>query len=174
MRWACGLASALLLLGCSGALADGDGRAFGDDLGRFHVKANLAKSTCGPHAMDTPPRWEFDVFLSRMAPALYWNTGPDAVEGSLESDGKTFAFSSETVVNAASGAAGSVCTIVRDDVSAGALDSARTARAFTGTLKYDFTPQGSGDCSALLLAGAFAALPCAMTYRMAGAWISAR
>src|SRR5262245_43615474 len=92
------LAALATLPACSGVFAKDDGRALGDDLGRFHVKADLDSSTCGPQAMDTPENWEFDVVLSQDAPTLYWNTGADAVEGQLAADGRTFAFRSQVVV----------------------------------------------------------------------------
>jgi hypothetical protein len=183
MRVLAAVASGWLLCGCSGALAKGDGRAFGDDLGRFHVTAMIDSSTCGPKAMDAPEKWDFDVVLSKQAPSIYWNTGADAVEGTLAADGKTFAFTAETVVNVDSGnaaqnpgsaSAPSSCTVVRNDDSSGELDAAESAKAFTGTLGYRFASQGTSDCSALFATGGFAALPCSMTYRMSGIWVSAR
>jgi hypothetical protein len=66
------------------------------------------------------------------------------------------------------------CAVVRNDDSSGALDDATSATAFDGTLGYRFAPQGSSDCSDLLLEGGFATLPCSMSYRMSGAWVSAR
>jgi hypothetical protein len=183
MRVLASAAGCTVLLGCSGVLADGDGRAFGDDMGRFHVMATMDTSTCGPQAMDAPEKWEFDVVLSKKAPIIYWNTGPDAVEGKLGDDGKTFAFTSEVVVNVdanasatgkESASAGSTCTVVRSDDSSGTLDAADSATAFTGKLEYRFAPEGSSDCSDLLASGGFAMLPCSMTYRMTAAWVSAR
>jgi hypothetical protein len=175
MRSLLALSVAALSTACSGALAQGDGRAFGDDLGRFHVAATLEASTCGPNAIDAPARWEFDVFLSHLASHLYWNTGADAVEGDLAEDGKRFTMTSETVVNTSSQAGGdATCTIVRSDRSAGELDDATRARQFDGTLDYRFTPQGKSDCADLLLSGTFATLPCSMKYRMKASWVSAR
>lgn len=175
MRSLLTLAVAALSTGCSGALAQGDGRAFGDDLGRFHVAATMETSTCGPNAIDAPASWEFDVFLSHLAPHLYWNTGADAVEGDLAADGRSFTMTSETVVNTASQTSGaSTCTIVRDDSAAGELDDASRARSFEGTLDYRFTPQGKSDCAEILLSGTFAALPCSLKYRMKASWVSAR
>src|SRR5438552_210445 len=87
-------------LACSGALAKGDGRAFGDDMGRFHVTARLETSTCGPGAIGAPDIWQLDVILSRERSHLYWNTGADAVEGALYTDGRHFDLTSETVTTA--------------------------------------------------------------------------
>jgi hypothetical protein len=180
MRVLAAMASGWLVFGCSGALAKGDGRAFGDDLGRFHVTATMDSSTCGPKAMDAPEKWDFDVVLSEKAPMIYWNTGADAVDGTLARDGRTFVFTSESVVNVdapetPNGAStASPCTVIRDDDSSGTLDAAESATAFTGTLGYRFASQGSSDCSALFATGGFAALPCSMTYRMSGTWVSTR
>jgi hypothetical protein len=168
--------------------AKDDGRAFGDDLGRFDVTAHLDSSTCGPGAMDAPTDWSFQVVLSQKAPTIYWNTGPDAVEGDLAADGKAFTFSSETVVNVdASGnpttgqaadpdtqAARAVCTVIRTDSAEGALDDEKAPSAFAGKLGYAFSPQGQSDCTGLLATGGFATLPCTMTYTMTGARISDR
>jgi hypothetical protein len=175
MRPALALAIGALSTACSGALAKGDGRAFGDDLGRFHVAAVMDSSTCGPGAMDAPEHWQFDVVLSHLAPHLYWNTGADAVEGTLAADGKTFAMTSETVVNVGgSPTSGPTCAVVRDDNAAGELDAPKAPQHFTGTLEYDFAQQGRSDCSSLLVSGGFAALPCRMAYRLSGTWASAR
>ncbi|HVU01915.1 MAG TPA: hypothetical protein VHE30_09195 [Polyangiaceae bacterium] len=184
---ASGLGCVLLIGGCSAMMAKDDGRAFGDDLGRFTVTAHLDSSTCGAGAMDAPADWTFDVVLSEKSPTLYWNTGADAVEGALAADGKAFAFKSETVVNVdATGtpttgssdpdtqAARAVCTVIREDSASGALDSGESPSAFSGSLGYSFSPQGASDCTGLLASGGFATLPCAMTYRMTGTRVADR
>ena len=157
-------------------------------MGRFHVKAELGTTTCGSEAIEAPANWEFDVILSKMPPSVYWNTGADAVEGTLSNDGKTFSFQSETVVNvgdgpgatvansgvASSDSADQVCTVTRSDDSSGTFDSADSATSFSGTLGYHFAQEGGSACPAMLAADGFTALPCSMTYRMAAAWVSAR
>lgn len=172
-KWVLGAGAVSLVAatGCSGAFAKGDGQAFGDDLGRFHVLARLDSSTCGPAALDTPEKWEFDVILSRSEPHIYWNTGADAVQGDL--DGTRFSFESETVANGG-GDGGGVCTIVRRDSASGELDDAKAAKAFQGSLSYRFAAAGRADCSEAMLEGGFATLPCSLAYRMSGAWVSAR
>src|ERR1700749_4758504 len=87
-----------LACGCSGVLAKGDGRAIGDDLGRFAIDATLMDSTCGPDALGGETTQSFDVFLSEQPPSVYWNSGADSVEGALEPDGVHFSFDSETVI----------------------------------------------------------------------------
>ncbi|SRR5260221_5839738 len=163
----------LLALGCSGALAKGDGRAFGEDMGRFHVSAKLDTSTCGAHAIGAPDDWQFDVVLSRDPPHLYWNTGANAVEGALDEDGMHFTLASRMVVGSG-GASAAACAVVRDDHATGTLDDATKARHFDGTLEYRFAAEHPSGCSGLAVESGFAALPCEMGYRLAAGWVSDR
>ena len=135
----------------------------------------MSSSTCGPGAVDAPGQWEFDVVLSHLSDHLYWNTGADAVEGTLAADGKTFTMTSETVVNVGGAAAtAATCAVVREDNASGELDDPKQPRHFTGTLEYAFAAQGRSDCSSLLLEGGFATLPCRMAYQLSATWASAR
>lgn len=158
---------------CSGVFAKDNGRAPGDDLGRFRVAATLDSSTCGAAALGAPDKWQFDVVLSRDAPSLYWNTAQNAISGSVDAEGR-FSFQSETVVNASTKDAGSACAIVRKDTASGTFDNPNDAKAFGGTLEYAFSPQGTADCSEAMLEDGFATLPCTMTYRMQAAWVADR
>jgi hypothetical protein len=162
-------------VGCSGVLAKGDGRAIGDDLGRFQIDATLGKSTCGPEALGAPADFRLNVFFSVAPPRVYWNSGADSVEGDLGPDGTHFSFESETVV-AVPGAktAATTCTMVRTDTSSGDFDDAKSARSLEGSLEYRFATQGLSDCSAAMAVQGFSMLPCTMSYRMNGAWVSAR
>lgn len=156
--------------------AKDDGRAFGDDIGRFRVAATLDSSSCGANALGAPENWQFDVVLSRDEPRLFWNTNASAVEGTVDARGH-FAFESQSVVNAGGGAqrdAGAGCAIVRKDVAAGTLDDPSAARAFEGSLEYSFSPQGTADCSAAMLENGILTLPCSMSYRMKAEWVSER
>jgi hypothetical protein len=165
----------VLSTACSGALAKGDGRAIGDDLGRFRIDAKLTASNCGTGADGQSPDIRFDVFLSELPPHVYWNSGPDSVEGNLASDGVHFTFESETVVAIPGDeSAANTCTIVRTDHSSGAFDDAAHVQELEGLLEYDYTPQGQSDCSTAMATQGFAALPCKMKYSMAGTWFSAR
>jgi hypothetical protein len=159
---------------CSGAFAKGDGRAIGDDLGRFSIDAKLHESTCGPQALDAPDDFRLNVFFSVAPPRVYWNSGADSVEGDLAADGTHFSFESETVV-AVPGAktAATTCTLVRSDTSFGDFDEP-AARSLEGSLTYRFSTQGVSDCSAVIAGQGFSMLPCAMSYRMSGKWVSAR
>lgn len=159
-----------LLTGCSGgAIAEGDGRAFGDDLGDFKVAATLEKSNCGAGALGTPEDWEFRIRLSRQDPAFYWNTGAAAVEGRLGSDGQTFTLESETVVELGPEVTASLpCVIVRQDRAAGVLDDPGVdVTAFEGSLVYSFSETPDTDCTTLVgVPGGFAQLPCEIRYEL--------
>ncbi len=161
--------------GCSGVLAKGDGRAIGDDLGRFRIDATLDDSTCGADAVGATNDFRLDVFLSEAPPRVYWNSGADSVEGALEDDGVHFSFHSETVVAVPSDVpAADTCTIVRTDASSGAFDDARSVRNLTGSLEYRYAAQGHSDCTTAMASQGLQMLPCRMLYSMAGTWISAR
>jgi len=173
MRWL-GVVSCLLAVSCNDMFAKDDGHAFGDDLGRFTVGARLKSTTCGAQALDTPAEWNFDVVLSRDDDLLYWNTGKDAVEGALESDGRSFSFSSETVVDLDTTGNVRNCIMVRSDSMSGAFEDAKAMRTFEGSLTYRFQAKAGSDCTDLVAAGAFEELPCSLTYRMAAGWVSER
>jgi hypothetical protein len=173
--WACFVFAGVCAVGCSGVLAKGDGRAIGDDLGRFGIDATLDDNTCGAGADGATNDVMFDVFLSEAPPRVYWNSGADSVEGDLDEDGVHFTFESETVVAIPSDVpAADTCTIVRTDTSSGAFDHATRVHAFTGSLEYHYAAQGRSDCATAMASQGFTALPCTVRYTMAGSWISSR
>lgn len=152
--------------GC-GAIADGDGRTPGDDLGRFRVEASLEDSDCGAQALAAPADWHFDIQLSRDEDLLYWNQGGSAVEGTLGTDGRSFRFESTTTVDVAMESDESeACTMLRRDRASGKLDDAGLdVRRFSGKLTYTFDSSARGTCSHLVgVPSGFARLPCAMRY----------
>jgi hypothetical protein len=164
----------LVCLSCSGVFAKDDGRALGDDLGRFRIAAVLDESTCGANALGAPENWEFDVILSRDASRLFWNTNAAAIEGNVDDRGR-FSFETQNVINAGSSEdPRNSCTIVRKDRANGAFDDPKTARAFDGSLEYSFSPQGTADCSDAMAENGLLTLPCSMSYRLAAEWVSAR
>lgn len=169
-----GFIAALACSSCSGALAKDDGRAFGDDLGRFRIAAVLDASTCGPNALGAPDNWDFDVVLSRDRSRLFWNTNANAIEGSIDSKGR-FSFLSQNVIAAGTARTPeNTCTIVRKDAASGTFDDPDTARSFDGSLEYSFSPQGTADCSDAMLENGLVALPCSVSYRISAEWVSAR
>src|SRR5262249_17902856 len=99
VRTLAALLGSVACLSCSGVFAKDDGRALGDDLGRFHISAVLDASTCGANALGAPENWQFDVVLSRDASRLFWNTNALAIEGKVDGAGR-FSFETENVINA--------------------------------------------------------------------------
>jgi hypothetical protein len=155
----------LATAGCS-ALAEGDGRTPGDDLGRFRVAASLERSNCGPGALGAPDEWSFDIQLARDDAYVYWNQGGAAVEGTI--DGEAFEIASDTVVEVAEATEESLgCTMLRHDRASGVLDGPDLdVRSFTGSLQYSFEAAG-GNCTGLVgVEGGFATLPCGIDYRL--------
>jgi hypothetical protein len=164
----------LVCLSCSGAFAKDDGRAFGDDIGRFRIAAVLDSSTCGDGALGAPENWEFEVVLSRDASRLYWNTNAAAIEGTVDARGR-FSLAAENIITAGDAQnAKAACTIVRKDTAHGTFDDPEATRAFDGSLEYAFAPQGTADCSAVMAENGLVALPCSMSYRLNAAWVSSR
>lgn len=166
--------ASFLNVSCMNMLAKDDGQAFGDDLGRFAVGARLDTSSCGTQALDTPEKWDFEVVLSKDHDLVYWNTGDDAVEGTLDADGKGFSFSSETVVSMSESTNPRACSVVRRDAASGTFDDAEDIQAFEGSLTYRFTPKAGTDCADLVAGASFDELPCKMTYRMVAEKVSDR
>jgi hypothetical protein len=167
------LVGAVASLSCSGVLAKDDGRAFGDDLGRFRIAAVLDESTCGANALGAPEDWQFEVVLSRDASRLYWNTNATAIEGTVDAKGR-FSFVAENVISTPAQNAKQSCTIVRKDTAHGTFDDLETARAFDGSLEYSFAPQGTADCAEVMAENGLLTLPCSMSYRLDAAWVSSR
>ena len=168
------LFGSLTCLSCSGVFAKDDGRAFGDDLGRFRIAAALDSTTCGANALGAPEDWEFEVVLSRDASRLFWNTNATAIEGTVDDNGR-FSLVAENVINTGNGQNAKLsCTIVRKDTATGTFDDPKTARAFDGSLEYSFAPHGTADCSEAMAENGLLTLPCSMSYRLDAAWVSSR
>ena len=156
----------LSTLACSALQRD---KVPGDELGSYHVVANLDTSTCGPGALGSSDLWEFDVKLSKDGHDLYWLNGAEAIPGSLASDGVSFAFDSQVVVQPiAPGKGQAGCSISRVDSGSGTLSSAAApVDAFEGKLHYGFQALQGSECQPLMgVPGGFYSLPCEMTYRM--------
>lgn len=158
------------LFGCSSFMAEDDGRAFGDDLGKFDVAATLKAQSCGAgalQALGAPDPWEFSIFLSRRDPEFYWNTGAAAVEGRIASDGRTISWESQTVVEVDPELTlGLPCVLLREDRGSGVLDDAGAeVDSLDGSLVYSFAEAPDTDCSAIVgIPTGFAQLPCEIRY----------
>lgn len=158
--------------GCGGK----DPYSPGSKLGSFHVTAKLTSSTCGA----APDPWEFDVKLNHELRTIYWVQGGAPIQGRLDEASQTrLAASSEYEVRAANERTKlAACAVARSDAlvvvlqredGTAVVDPAQT-RAFAGTLAYSFTPTESSDCTDQLTVsgGAYASLPCTVSYEVAG------
>jgi hypothetical protein len=158
-----------LVVGCVDAFGDRDAHQPGDPLGTFHLTAKQKTNDCGDGALGAPPLWEFDVKLAWKDDSLYWNSGGDAISGTLSADRKTFEIDAEVVMNmrTASEKGKPPCSIDRQDKATGTLalegDGVKSA---SGSLSYAFTPTEGSSCADLVTAEnpVIAGLPCAMAY----------
>lgn len=147
----------------------GDAKIPGDQLGSYHVLAELQDSTCGEGALGSQPHWEFDVKLSRQGSYLYWLNGREAISGTIGSDGASFQFDTRIKVQASEAAKGRPgCTIWRSDSAAGKFAGQGTEiPSFTGNLSFSYAPEANSDCTDWVgVSGGFVGLPCQMTYAM--------
>jgi hypothetical protein len=172
------LAAASSPSGCEKLLGDGSQNAHlpGAALGSFHVTAQESSNTCGPGALGAQGLWQFDVSLQRDQGVLYWNNGQVSIAGSLSSDDRSFVFDTQVIEDMRDPENVGLlpCSLARTDHASGKLDSAKDpVGSFTGDLSYTFTPTTGSSCEDLVTgelgdAPLFAALPCAITYKMTG------
>jgi hypothetical protein len=161
--------------GCDKAFGDGRADALhpGEDIGRYTVTGTITANTCGEGALGEQATWVFPVHMSKAPHILYWDNGQAVIPGVLAADGVSFSFDSGVVMNmrAADQVGLPPCSVNRDDHAEGVLDSAAdTVRSFTGELTYTFTPTPGSSCDDLVsgVAPIVAALPCSMSYGLAG------
>jgi hypothetical protein len=146
-----------------------DAEIQGTLLGTYQVQGTLVESTCGPSAFGSTDKWNFSIKLSRDGSKLYWYNGSDIVEGAVDSDGQSFAFSTAVkgvVSDAAKGKKG--CTLTRSDGLSGKLSgSGVEITGFTGKMIYQFAQTVDSDCAEAIASEGVIALPCTITYSLA-------
>jgi hypothetical protein len=161
-----------LVAGCSGK----DPYRPGESLGAFHVTGRLVSSTCGA----VPDPWDFDVKLRHDRATLYWIQGDAPVSAPVDGAARATleATATQTVRAADQRSKTPACALTRSDVVALVLAPLRApvtdlagATTFKGTLTYRFAAAEGSSCEDQLadLGGDFAALPCDVTYEVAGA-----
>ncbi len=163
-----GLAGALS--GCPEMFGPNEPQHPGKDIGVFTVHATLAESSCGIGAFESQESWDFQVRLSREGKTLYWNNGAQYLQGKVQDDNASFSFEYQQVIKIDSRINPRYpCMLERADSAQGLLKgtSAET-QAFTGVLRYAFTPQGKSDCTDALADQGALTLPCAIIYDMKG------
>lgn len=161
--------------GCEKAFGDGRQNAHqpGHDLGAFQVTGTIATNTCGQGALGEQSTWQFPVHLARATGILYWNNGQAVIPGVLAADGVSFSFDTSVVMDMRSPDQVGLppCSLARADHAQGTLDSASdTVGSFTGQLSYQFAPTMGSQCDDVVSGAApiVAALPCGMSYQLAG------
>jgi len=140
----------------------------GTMLGTYHVVAQSQANTCG---LAAPNPWTFDVQLSQQGSTLYWSfmDGSPVLSGTL--DGQTTTIANTTQANVDGTDAGlGPCTMERDDQLQLGLTTDSPPSSFTGSFAYSFTVPSGSSCSDQLASsgGQYEALPCSVTYTVAG------
>jgi hypothetical protein len=151
---------ATALVACSGTR---DVREPGEKLGTFIVNGKLVATTCGK----ADPTFRYEVRLSREGDKLYWAQGSTPVVGSIDGALVRMEVETSALVSPKDERSGSPgCTMVRRDTLAAELEGEPVQR-FSGAIVYAFDV-AQGDCAGELAAvgGAYATLPCTMTYEI--------
>jgi hypothetical protein len=160
-----GAASALVAAACSGPPAAG--RSLGDDLGTFGVAATETENTCGPGALGSTERFDFEVDLSRAHSELFWN---EAVAGRIDG---SLAFELRAAVRVElrpATASDPGCVIDRADEIAGVLEeqSSQGVTGFAAVMSYAFESRTADGCAdGVLEESGLPVLPCRLGYTLA-------
>lgn len=164
-----GLASssvAAVLLACSGP--PGAGRRLGEDLGTFHVDAVETTNSCGPDALGSSPRFDFEVELSRADTELFWDGRVGGqVRSSLDFDFQT----QNTFALRPPRGPDEGCAVARQDSVRGTLraNAAGEIDSFAGAMTYDFLEADPSTCTFEdQQAAGLPRLPCRLSYRLDG------
>jgi hypothetical protein len=163
-----------LLSGCADIFGTKDAHQPGDELGTYHVAATRSASTCGDGALGNEAAWAFDVKLARGGAQLFWNNGAEIITGAIDADAKSFHFDTGVLMNMRTAESHGLpaCSIRRADQADGELAATGDdVASFAGTLAFDFAPTEGSSCADLVIGSAaiLAALPCGITYAIAGA-----
>lgn len=139
----------------------------GTSLGTFRVMGTIVSNSCA----EAPNPWEFDVKLSRDDKKLYWLSGGLPAEGVIDSSSHAVLSSEDTrtVREADPKTKTAACVLLRKDTLDTVLSNAPVS-SFIGNLTYRFEVVDGSDCADQLVTagGGFDALPCQVTYRIAG------
>lgn len=152
------------LVACSGP--PGAGRRLGEDLGTFQVEAVESGNTCGPAALGSTERFDFEVELARADSELFWDgRAGGQVRATLDFEIATEnTFTLRRPVGPDGG-----CAITRRDGVSGTLRSnaAGEIDAFLGEMIYDFAEALLSTCTAEeQQAAGLPLLPCRLSYEL--------
>jgi hypothetical protein len=160
-----GALAALIAAACSGP--PGAGRSLGDDLGTFGVVATETENTCGPGALGSSERFDFEVDLSRAHSELFWN---GAVGGRIDS---SLAFELRAAVRVELRPATPSdpgCVIDRTDEIAGVLEeqASQGVTGFAAVMSYAFASESAEGCTeGVPQESGLPVLPCRLDYMLA-------
>jgi hypothetical protein len=150
------------------ALDDQDPHRPGDALGSYAITGKLGDDSCGAESLNAPERWTFDVKLSREGSTLYWLNGREAIVGDIDKSGRfSFASHVDVPLRPRKGAAKG-CTLVRRDTASGKLSD--TSATLKAELTYAYDATADSECSEFAIGtdGLPLALPCKLSYSLAG------
>jgi len=144
------------------------GRTLGADLGTFHVTAAAETNECGPGALGSSERFEFEVDLARADTELFWD---ENVGGRLGPE-LDFELAARVIVELRSARLEDAgCSVLREDLVSGRLepDTRGEVTSFTGTMRFDFAETAGSTCTgAEQDAARLPRLPCRMSYDLIG------
>jgi hypothetical protein len=148
-----------------------DAKIPGELLGTYDVSGTLEETSCGDGALGSTDEWDFDVKLSRFHEDIYWINGREVISGGIESDGVSFSFVTRVegeIIPAGRGRPG--CILRRADRADGRLSSETLdVESFEATLTFAYSAVEGTDCAEWIgTPEAVSALPCEMTYDLAG------
>jgi hypothetical protein len=139
-------------------------------LGTYAVTGTLGMNSCGA-GLSAPSPWKFNVQMSEDGQKLYWSKldGSPPLSSVLVHDATTIT-STETSNVDGTADAGGPCTMTRTDTLELSLAQGSAPATFTGNLQYAFSITTGADCTDQLSAngGMYDALPCSMSYAIAG------
>lgn len=154
-----------IALGVVGALG-GCGELPGKEVGTYQVLATLEESTCGPSVGDEERA--FDVQIRRDGQVGYW-IGPSQVpvQGRIDEEGNfTFRTSEQILVREGDDSIGlAPCMMDQVDLAEGTADA-----GLSGSEHLWIGSTSGADCrdQVGLMPGQFIALPCEMSFTLAG------
>jgi hypothetical protein len=144
----------------------------GVPVGSYAVTSALSENSCGSGVAPSDPG-NFDVTISNSDGVYYWfpDTGGSSVEGKINS-ARTVS-SSEVVADNVDGteAGAGPCTMQRSDTLTYTMGTGAVPASLTGSYSSVFSTASGATCTDQLAThgGAYAALPCTVTYSLSGA-----
>jgi hypothetical protein len=143
----------------------------GTPVGSYSVTSVLSLDSCGGGVAPSDPG-SFDVTISDEDGVYYWfpNTGASSVSGPMNAS-RTVSVTEIVADNVDGSDAGAgPCTLQRNDTLSFTLAAGASPRTFTGAYSFTVAPAVGASCADQLVThgGGYGALPCTVTYALAG------